>query len=56
MLHWVARGKSNNDLATIPGISTATVATYLQRVFTKLDASDRVTAVVIAAKRGVIHL
>lgn len=56
ILHWVARGKSNNDLATILGISAATVATYLQRVFTKLDASDRVTAVVIAAKRGVIHL
>ena len=31
------------------GISATTVATYIQRVFTKLYASDRVTAVVIAA-------
>lgn len=56
ILHWVARGKSNNDLATILGISAATVATYLQRSFSKLDASDRVTAVVVAAKRGMIHI
>lgn len=56
ILHWIARGKSNNDLATILGISAATVATYLQRVFAKLGTADRVTAVVIAAKQGLIHV
>lgn len=56
ILHWVARGKSNNDLAVILGISAATVATYLQRVFAKLDANDRVSAVVAAAKLGLIEL
>lgn len=56
ILHWVARGKTNSDLATILGISAATVATHLQRVFTKLKTNDRVTAVLVAAKRGMIHV
>lgn len=56
ILTWVARGKSNNDLATILGISAATVATHLQRVFAKLGTNDRVAAVVVAIKRGLIHI
>ncbi|MXU64751.1 LuxR family transcriptional regulator [Oceanomicrobium pacificus] len=55
VLEWVARGKSNMDIATILGVSVHTVDAYLRRVFLKLGTSDRVTAAIRGLGSGLIH-
>ena len=54
VLEWVARGKSNADIATIMGVSAHTVDAYLRRVFLKLGTTDRVTAAIRGAGTGII--
>jgi DNA-binding CsgD family transcriptional regulator len=54
VLEWVARGKSNADIATIMGVSSHTVDAYLRRVFLKLGTTDRVTAAIRGAGSGLI--
>lgn len=55
ILHWAARGKSNIDMATIIGISRATVDTYMRRVFHKFGTNDRTVACIRAHELGFIH-
>lgn len=55
ILHWAARGKSNLDMATIIGISRATVDTYMRRVFQKFGTNDRTVACMRAHELGFIH-
>jgi transcriptional regulator EpsA len=45
ILNWVAMGKTNADIGMILGISEFTVKNHLQRVFKKLDVSNRAQAV-----------
>ena len=45
VLHWVARGKTNPEIAMILDISAFTVKNHMQRVFKKLDVSNRAQAV-----------
>ena len=45
VLHWVARGKTNPEIAMILEISAFTVKNHMQRVFKKLDVSNRAQAV-----------
>lgn len=54
IMKWVAAGKSNPDIATILGISLPTVATHLKRTFAKLDVHDRVSAVMMAHRLGMV--
>lgn len=56
VLSWVARGKSNTDIATIIDISPETVATYMRRIYAKLGCHDRVGAVIKALRSRLIHL
>jgi|GEM_PF-1685720 len=44
VMSWVARGKSNRDIATIVGISPHTVNGYLRRIYLKTGTNDRTTA------------
>ena len=44
VLVWVARGKSNGDIATILGARPATVAKHLEHVFRKLGVETRTAA------------
>jgi two-component system nitrate/nitrite response regulator NarL len=50
----VARGCSNKEIALKLGISQQTVKSHLASVMSKLDASDRAEAAVIAVKNGLI--
>jgi LuxR family transcriptional regulator/LuxR family quorum-sensing system transcriptional regulator CciR len=54
VLEWVARGKSNADIASIMGVSAHTVDAYLRRIFLKLGTSDRVTAAIRGVGTGLI--
>ena len=44
VLHWVAEGKSNDDVARILGITSATVKKHLERVYDKLAVANRTAA------------
>lgn len=56
VIHWMAQGKSNQDIATILEISPGTVDTYIRRLYSKLGVNDRVSAVVEGISRGLLHL
>ena len=53
---WIARGKSNQDIAAILEISSGTVDTYVRRLYSKLGVNDRVSAVIESISRGLFHL
>jgi DNA-binding NarL/FixJ family response regulator len=56
VLHWVAEGASNGDIADRLHISQATVKSHLIHIFGKLGVSDRTAAVTTALQRGILHL
>lgn len=56
IIYWIARGKTNPEMAIILGISEASVITYVRRIFKKLDATDRVTAVINGLERSLVKL
>lgn len=56
ILHWIARGKSNEEIAMILGNKRPTIATHIKRIFIKLDVSDRASAAVMGLKYGLISL
>jgi DNA-binding NarL/FixJ family response regulator len=56
VLRRVAAGKSNKMIAAELTISENTVKAHMQSILPKLDASDRTHAVIIALKRGILHV
>jgi DNA-binding NarL/FixJ family response regulator len=52
----MAKGKSNREIADQLGITEATVKCHVSVILSRLNASDRTQAVVIAHQRGMIHL
>jgi DNA-binding NarL/FixJ family response regulator len=56
VLHLVARGLSNREVARTLGRADETVKIHLKNVFAKLDVADRTEAVTVAIARGLIHL
>ncbi|QIQ86152.1 LuxR family transcriptional regulator [Erythrobacter sp.] len=56
VLEWFTEGKSLSVTADIMGLSPDTVKTYARRIYAKLDASDRVGAVVKALRLGLVHV
>lgn len=56
VLYWVARGKSNADIATILDLSDGTIGTFIKRLFLKLGVHGRVAATIEGLSRGIVHL
>ncbi|MEM7030786.1 MAG: response regulator transcription factor [Chloroflexota bacterium] len=56
VLKLVSEGLSNKQISRQLHISEATVKTHLIHIFNKLDVDDRTAAVMVALKRGILHL
>ena len=53
-LGWVAEGKTTLDIATILGVSSNTINSYLAHVIQKLSARNRTMAIAVAIRSGII--
>ena len=51
VLYWVARGKTNDEIATVLGIGLTTVKKHLESTFAKLGVENRTTAAAMALER-----
>ena len=56
ILSYVSQGFANKRIAHELGISVNTVKIFMRRIMSKLNASDRTGAVVIAIKNGIISI
>jgi DNA-binding NarL/FixJ family response regulator len=56
VLRLLAEGKSNREIGADLGLTEATVKAYVSSIFSRLDVADRTQAVVIALRRGLVHL
>jgi DNA-binding NarL/FixJ family response regulator len=56
VLHELAQGLANKEIADTLGISEHTVKDHLKSILVKLRVADRTEAVTTAIQRGIIHL
>jgi len=56
VLREVARGKTNEEIATTLNIAHGTVKTHVNHLLAKLCAADRTQAAIAAIKRGLVQL
>lgn len=56
VLHELAKGLANKQIAEVMTISMHTTKGYLKNILTKLHVADRTEAVTVAIQRGLIHL
>lgn len=50
----IAEGKTNNEIAQIHFVSIETIKTHVQRIFKKLEVSNRMEAVAVARKKNIL--
>lgn len=51
VLFWVARGKTNDEIATVLGIGLTTVKKHLESTYAKLGVENRTTAAAMALEK-----
>jgi two-component system, NarL family, response regulator len=56
VLQLVSQGKRNKEIASLLDISEETVPVHLKNIFTKLNVSERTSAVNVALRRGIVHI
>jgi two-component system, NarL family, response regulator len=56
VLHLVAQGMRNKEIAADLNISDETVQGHVKNIFSKLAVHDRTGAVAVAIRRGIVHL
>lgn len=56
VLHLLARGLSNKEIATQLGVVEGTVKIHIASIFSKLGVSDRTQALVESIKRGIVQI
>jgi DNA-binding NarL/FixJ family response regulator len=56
VLTYLAQGKSNKSIADLLGITEATVKRHVSVILQQLNVEDRTQAVLIALRRGLVHL
>lgn len=56
LLHWMADGSSNAEVAKSLGVAERTAKGYISAVFAKLGATSRLEAIVNAARSGLLKL
>jgi DNA-binding NarL/FixJ family response regulator len=56
VLHEMAKGLANKQIASVLNITQNTAKGYLKNILYKLHAADRTEAVTVAIQRGLIHL
>jgi DNA-binding NarL/FixJ family response regulator len=56
VLHELAKGLANKQIADVMDISLHTTKEYLKSILTKLHVADRTEAVTVAIQRGLIHI
>lgn len=56
VLHEMAKGLANKQIASVLNITQNTAKGYLKSILYKLHVSDRTEAVTVAIQRGLIHL
>lgn len=55
VLRWLCQGKTNDEIASVLGISVFTVKNHVQRILVKLDATNRVQAASRADSAGLLE-
>ncbi len=55
VLGWVFVGKTNEEIATILGLTTPTVKNHLRKIVARLGAYNRQNAVYLALKAGILQ-
>lgn len=56
VLHWLAQGSSNEEIAKHLYVTVATVKAHLSSIFEKLQVTSRTQAIVAALKLGLIQV
>jgi len=56
VLTYLAQGKSNKSIAELLGITEATVKHHVSVILQQLNVEDRTQAVLVALRRGLVHL
>lgn len=56
VLHWIAKGRSNPEIAERLGRAESTMKVHVRNILQKLGTDDRTEAVMIAVRRGMLHV
>ena len=56
VVHLIAEGMRNKEIAVALGISEQTAKVHVKNILAKLNVSDRSAVIAVAVRRGIIHI